>query len=152
MALVVALVVAAACPPPGAEARFTKREATHSTRVAWGFWHSLRPHRFDRPGFRCGPQRVRIDWRRDLGDAMATADLWGCRVRSPQIRLERSTIRRLSDVGACGIVTHEFGHLLGYRHVRKPSQLMSGHPRHGAHPPRRATWARAWARCRRGLG
>jgi hypothetical protein len=152
MVVVVALLVAAACPPPGAEARFTKREATDSTRVAWGFWHSLRPDRFDRRGFRCGPARVRIDWRQHLGDAMATAEMWGCRrERSPAIRLERPTIRRLSDVGACGIVTHEFGHLLGYRHVRKASQLMSGHPRHGAHPPARATWARAWSRCRNGL-
>ena len=149
VALTVAVALAALQAP--AEARFTKGEADASVHVAFGFWHSLRPQRFDHPGFRCGPRWVKVDWRRSLGSAMAMADVGGCLERPPRIRLERSAVHRLSDVGACGIVTHEFGHLLGYRHVRPSSQLMSGDPGVGDRPPHKATWARAWLRCRRRL-
>ena len=137
--------------PTGADARFTDRDARSSVRVAWHFWHSLRPHRFDAKGYYCGKYEVKIDWRRRLGSSMALADIGGCRERPPTILLEGPTIRRLSDVGACGIVTHEFGHLLGYEHVRNPAQLMSGDPGPGIHPPGAATWKRAWHWCRRAL-
>ena len=137
--------------PTGAGARFTDRDATTSVRVAWHFWHSLRPHRFSHDGYNCDQGDVKVDWRSSLGSSMAAADIRGCREDPAVILLEGPTIKRLGDVGACGIVTHEFGHLLGYEHVRNPDQLMSGDPGRGIHPPGAATWKRAWHRCRRAL-
>jgi hypothetical protein len=147
VAVVVAVVLASASGV--ASARFTDREAKVSARVAHDYWHSLDPEIFDRPGYHCNTGNVLLDWLRNLGSAMALADLWGCRDTTPTIQLERRTIRGLSDVGACGIVTHEYGHLLGYRHVGRRRNVMSGAPSQGETPPRRATWRRAWRRCER---
>jgi hypothetical protein len=135
--------------PGSASARFTDHEARVSERVAHRYWHSLRPALFDRPGYNCDSGNVLLDWIRNLGSAMALADLWGCQDTPPTIQLERSTIRGLSDVGACGIITHEFGHLLGFAHSRRHRSVMSGDPSAGVTAPRRATWTRAWHRCRR---
>lgn len=154
-AITLAVLAAAVAPlasAPGAEAGFTGRDANISVRVAWHYWHSLRPARFHRDRYRCAAGAVKIDWRRSLGSAMASADIWGCRERPPEIRLEGPTVKRLNDIWACGVVTHEFGHPLGYEHVHDRDQLMSGAPGRGQHPPGAATWRRAWARCRGALG
>jgi hypothetical protein len=145
----VAVLAAAGWSPGAASARFTDHEARVSVRVAHGYWHDLAPNVVERTGYHCGPVNVVLDWLRNLGSAMALADLWGCRDDAPTIQLERRTIRGLSDVGACGIITHEFGHLLGFRHTNRKRSVMSGAPSQGEKPPRRATWKRAWHRCRR---
>jgi hypothetical protein len=150
-ALLAAIVALAglAWSPGKASARFTDHEGRVSVRVAHDYWHSLVPGVVDRPGYNCNSGNVILDWLRDLGSAMALADLWGCRTANPTIELETRTIRGLSDVGACGIITHEFGHLLGFRHTSRRRSVMSGAPSAGEKPPRRATWKRAWHRCRR---
>lgn len=149
------LVVAAAmlflATAPAADARFTAQEAGSSVKVAWGYWHSFKPRIFERDDYHCGRNNVQLDWRVDLGTAMARAELWGCRNRPPEIMLESATIHGLSDVWACGVITHEFGHLLGYEHVSNDKHIMSGAPSPGDHPPRGATWERAWDRCRKAL-
>jgi hypothetical protein len=136
---------------PAADALFTTKEAQSSVNVARGYWHSFKPRIFDRSDYHCGRNSVQLDWRGDLGTAMARAELWGCRNRPPEIMLESGTIRGLSDVWACGVITHEYGHLLGFEHVLNSDHIMSGAPSSGDHPPRGATWERAWDRCRRAL-
>jgi hypothetical protein len=145
----VAALVASAWAPASASARFTDHEANVSVRVAHHFWHRLAPSVVERAGYNCGGRNVVLDWLRDLGSAMALADLWGCRQDNPTIQLERGTIRGLSDVGACGIITHEFGHLLGFAHSPRDRSVMSGSHSSGETPPRRATWQRAWRHCDR---
>jgi hypothetical protein len=88
-----------------------------------------------------------LSWLQDLGSAMATANLWGCRARPPEIRLEAPTIRGLGDVHACGVIVHEYGHLLGFGHVASRHNVMSGAASAGERPPLLATWTRAWRRC-----
>jgi hypothetical protein len=151
LAAIAAIVtlVALAWGPATASARFTDHEGKVSVRVAHRFWHSLAPDVVDRADYNCQTGNVVLDWLGDLGSAMALADLWGCRQAAPTIELERGTIRGLSDVGACGIITHEFGHLLGFAHSSRHRSVMSGDPSRGETPPRRATWERAWHRCRR---
>ena len=151
MTAATAVVAAGLFTAPGASARFTSAEATASLGVAWHYWHSLVPERFELAGFQCGLGSVQIDWRPDLGTAMATAAIGGCFAPSPSIRLEGPTVRGLGDIRACGVITHEYGHLLGYAHVSDPEQVMSGEPGPGIRPPAGATWKRAWARCRRAL-
>ena len=153
---VAVLAVLASCAlafgaPAPASARFSDRDAARSLEVAWRYWHSLRPAIFEREGYHCNRGEVELVWMRSMGPAMARAELWGCRLDPPELMLEEATIRSLGDVHACGVVTHEFGHLLGYRHVSNPDHVMSGEPSEGERPPRRATWRRAWRRCRRGL-
>ena len=147
----VAGCVAAAWLPAPASARFTDHEANISVRAAHHFWHQVAPGVVERAGYNCGGQNVVLDWLRDLGSAMALADLWGCRQDRPTIELERGTIRGLSDVGACGIITHEYGHLLGFAHSPRDRSVMSGSPSRGETAPRRATWERAWQHCGRRL-
>jgi hypothetical protein len=144
----IATLVALAWGPATATARFTEHEGKVSVRVAHRFWHSLAPNVVERADYNCQTGNVVLDWLADLGSAMALADLWGCRQEAPTIELERRTIRSLSDVGACGIITHEFGHLLGFAHSNRHRSVMSGDPSRGETPPRRATWKRAWRRCR----
>jgi hypothetical protein len=147
----VAGFMAAAWLPASASARFTDHEANTSVRVAHHFWHQLAPSVVERTTYNCGGRNVVLDWLRDLGSAMALADLWGCRQARPTIELERGTIRGLSDVGACGIITHEFGHLLGFAHSPRDRSVMSGSPSRGETAPRGATWERAWRYCGRRL-
>ena len=153
LATLVAVValVAAAWSPASASARFSEHEGTVSVHVAHHFWHRLAPSVVERAGYNCGGGNVVLDWLRDLGSAMALADLWGCRDDPPKIELERGTIRGLSDVGACGIITHEFGHLLGFAHSPRDGNVMSGSPSRGETPPRDATWNLAWRHCDRRL-
>jgi hypothetical protein len=138
-----------AAAPAGA--RFTASEGQSAVRIAWGYWHSLRPGQFARPEFGCSHEAVELDWLADLGTAMAGAIIGGCAESPPVISLERPTVSRLGDVRACGVVTHEFGHLLGFRHSSNADNVMSGDRGEGARSPRRATWKRAWRRCRRAL-
>jgi hypothetical protein len=135
-----------------AHAGFSRAEADTSVRVAWDYWHSFkRPGLLDLLNGDCRPGRVTLDWRLDLGDAMASASLEGCLELAPTIKLERPTIRTLSDRHGCAVITHEFGHLLGYGHVRDQRSLMSGASSGGRTPPAGATWERAWNRCERRL-
>lgn len=148
----VACAVAIWAPtPPGAEARFGAGEAQDSLSIAWGYWRTLLPSSFVERHSTCRPGDVRIDWHLSLGSAMATATLDGCLLGDPVIDLERPTIRGLSDRHGCAVITHEYGHLLGFRHVSDPDALMSGVPTLGTRPPSRATWRRAWNRCERRL-
>ena len=149
--LVLAVTGVAAAPADPAAARFTSAEGADAARIAWGFWHSLRPGEVERPRFHCAPAAIRIDWVADMGSSMASAMIGGCAYSPATITLERPTIARLDDVYACSVVTHEFGHLIGYRHSRNRQNVMSGDPGAGKRPPRRATWERARRRCARGL-
>lgn len=135
-----------------AHAGFSRAEADTSVRVAWDYWHSLRqPSILGLLDVECRPGRVTLDWQLDLGPAMASASLGGCLRPAPTIKLERRTIRTLSDRHGCAIIAHEFGHLLGYGHVGDQRSLMSGALSGGQTPPAGATWRRAWNRCERRL-
>jgi hypothetical protein len=151
----VAAMIACAWPvsaaTPEASARFSKSEAAVSKHVASRYWRSLKEGIFKRSSYHCGPTEVSLVWLANLGDAMASADIWGCRDDPPEIRLEEPTVKGLGDIHACGVITHEYGHLLGYRHVRNRNKVMSGEPSIGERPPAEATWERAWRRCDRHL-
>jgi hypothetical protein len=134
-----------------AAARFSKPEARASVDIAWDYWRSLDPGGARRQRYACGPASIRLTWVPFLESAMAFAGIGGCRDPYPKIWLERRTIRSLEDVHGCSVLTHEVGHLLGYRHVKASKQLMSGDPTSGRKPPEQATWDRARRRCARAL-
>ena len=134
-----------------ADARFTKLEARDSVQIAWGFWRTLEPGGALKHGYACGPASIRLDWTGELKEAMAFAGIGACEDPYPKIWLETRTIKALEDDHGCAVITHEVGHLLGYRHVEGSEQLMSGDSSIGRKPPREATWDRARARCSRSL-
>lgn len=149
VAVAVVAVALVAAAPAGASHRFTGIKAQRSVYIAWGFWHSLVPTLFERRGYSCAPENVHLDWERSLGDAMAHAYIGGCLLDRPTIQLETTTIVELDEITGCAVIVHEFGHLLGYRHVAAPGQLMSGDRTLGHKPPQAATWKRARSRCAR---
>ena len=149
---IAALLVSTAWFAPGAaEARFSKAEGSVSVDVAWRYWNGLAPETVSRPDYNCDRGGVELLWLSDLGTAMARAYLWGCTDTPPEILLETATIRNLGDLHACGVIVHEYGHLLGFAHESRPKRIMSGAPSAGDSAPKGATWKRAWRLCERRL-
>jgi hypothetical protein len=151
VAAMAACVWSSSYATPEAGARFTDDEARVAKYVAYRYWRTLVPAVFNRPNYHCSATEVQLVWVQSLDSAMARAKLWGCRDTPPEILLEEPTVKRLGDVHACGVITHEYGHLLGSGHVRNRDNVMSGDPGAGERPPREATWNRAWRRCDRRL-
>lgn len=116
--------------------------------TARSYWKDIRPKLVKN---RCGGVKIRIDWRGPIDGMTASAPMDGCRRGNAVITVDRRDLRSYSRVGACAVITHEVGHLLGFRHTRRDRSLMSGvrSPGDGQwlKPPRRATWERAWKRC-----
>lgn len=129
-----------------AEARVSDRDMARSLRIAYDYWASM-TDRVNRARYNCERGNARARWHRDLGSAMATAKLGGCVDPVPRVNLEGPTIRRLGDAHTCGVITHEFGHLLGYLHNKTRGSIMYSSTtgtRSGPDVARRATWDKVY--------
>ena len=118
--IVIALGATGASP---AEARVGNTDVKRSLKIAYDYWDSI-TNRTHLLGFHCQRGNVEVVWHRDMGDAMASANLGGCIAPIPKINLEEPTIRGLDDEHACAMITHEFGHLLGYPHNKTKGSIM----------------------------
>jgi Zn-dependent protease with chaperone function len=153
-AVLCAGAVALACLGAGAvpaTATVSNRDVDRAIRVADDYWGS-RAARGYAPPVPCRRGSVVANWLGDLGAAMATAHVGGCALPLPTINLETPTIRGLDDDHACGVIVHEYGHLLGYTHNRVKGSIMYGTLGlvSGPQVPRAATWDRAYRRSRCG--
>ena len=142
----VAVFLGLASSSPPAHARVSDRDVAQSLRIGYEFWGSI-TDRVSLPQFHCEKGNVKVAWFPDLGSAMATARVLGCADLQPTINLEENTIRGLDDAHACAVITHEFGHLLGYTHNRTKGSIMyssSTGTTLGLPVPAKATWDRAY--------
>jgi hypothetical protein len=144
-----AALLALALAVPGAsraQARVSNAEVKKSLEIAYDYWDSI-TNRTRLPGFHCQRGNVGVVWHRDMGSAMASATLGGCTEPVPKVNLEEPTIRGLDDDHACAVITHEFGHLLGYPHNKTKNSIM--YTSANVLPvslltPHAATWERAY--------
>lgn len=146
LALVLAICGALAAPISAADARVSNRDVRKSLKVAFDYWAAMSVL-VHSPAYHCQRGNPEARWHADLGTGMANARRGGCIDEVPIVNLERPTVRRLKDDHACAVITHEFGHLLGYGHNRTKGSIMynstDGSLLELLVPPD-ATWSRAY--------
>ena len=116
--------------------------------VAWDYWSTYAPSQVAGLKAKCGPDVVQIDWV-DYYPAggIAGAVVNGCNyLATPHIDVKNTLLG--ADFGyECKVITHEYGHLIGYLHSSDSTSVMVGGAPYGAVPPA-ATMKRAEQMCR----
>ncbi|MDQ3571822.1 MAG: M57 family metalloprotease [Actinomycetota bacterium] len=117
--------------------------------IAWTFWTTYAPIQSSAVQLICSPQTVQIQWV-DYYPAggIAAASVDGCRNGNPYIRVNKNQASS-RWVKFCRVITHEYGHLIGFIHTENTKNVMASPDGYWGEVPSAATTTRAEQLCRR---
>jgi hypothetical protein len=142
----IALLGALALAIPAQAGAMTRDRAIEH--VAWDYWNTYAPSQVADIQAKCAPDVVGINWV-DYYPAggIAGSVVNGCRYSlTPHIDI-KTTLFGADFTYVCKVVTHEYGHLIGYLHAADGKSVMAGGTPYGA-VPAGATMKRAEQMCR----
>jgi hypothetical protein len=142
----IALLAALALAAPAQASAMTRDQA--ALHVAWDYWNLYSPGQVADIQAKCAPDAVTISWV-DYYPAggIAGSVVNGCRYSLlPHIDI-KTTLYGADFPYLCKVVTHEYGHLVGYLHSSDSRSVMVGGTPTGS-VPAGATMKRAEQLCR----